>query len=442
MPKYIIDRIPCPECGRMQKVRLYPQLDVTFDRKLKASVLNHSLFLTKCSSCRTEISLEYNASYMDSSKGIHIALARDNDAYHRALEDLNPDLSQDFEDEESREVYRSFSRRIVRDSFTLAEKALILDSGMDDRIIEILKYVIWKMKENELSDAERLLFNIGFYSNGEKQLCFLPMENGEIQNKPIPFSETLYMQMEMEYEGIMSGYQNNNLEVDQDWAEDFLEYADPFIKKSEGQMNELELLIDQYYALDEEEDKAAFLKEHWESTFRSILDRWYETHTEKPSVEDLDETCCDGFLNWIGDIEIDLLNAKADRQLMDWCTEMLEELDYSDDPLEYHNLRRSYMEVLERDQGWPMAKEYLEQWKKEEPEDPYVIATEIDRCREHGELDEALSLAGKYLHMPLTDFYQIWLYDSIGNLYMDLGLTEKQKELEKLYKEAEKNIRY
>ena len=421
MPKYIIDRIPCPACGRPRKVKLYSELDVSRDRKLKTDVMKHTLFEEHCSFCKTLIPLEYNTSYIDSSKGIHIIVAKDEEARQRALEELS-ERKENF-------VLR---RRIVRDTISLSEKALIFDNDMDDRIIEVLKLVLGKVKEDDLTDSDRLIFNIGYTRFGEKQFCFLPVADGIARNQPIPFSEALYMHMELEYMLILERYPKKDIEVDQEWAEDFLAYAAPYIDKADQEMNAQELLIDQYYDIDDDEEKAAFLEDHWEALFRTLLSRWCESHEEKPTLNRLGESYCNSFFNWVGDIEMDLENARADQQLMDWCQDLLTELDFTDDQLEYHNLRRSYMEAMERTRGWTAAEEYLEQWKQEEPDNPYLIGTEIDRHMEHGELDEALALATQYIHMPVTDFYQTWLYDSIENLYHELGMKDQIEDLRRL----------
>ena len=371
MARYEVQKIVCENCGRQHKVKIYDVVDVRRDPKLKKKVIKDELQLSRCPFCGEFTRLDYDLTYIDPSNMITISLANTKDMYHEALETLDPRLldEDDPEDVLLKAYLENSVRRIVRNSTQLAEKALIFDKGLDDRVIEIIKVIYAKLKEND--GIEDMVFNIGEFSDGSTEMCFLPLKDGVIQNDPYPLKESTYLLTENEYMDLFTSFPNTNLEVDRDWAEAFLDYAGE-MQAEEHEVDEdakfVNEVMNKYYAvMDDEPEAAKVIKENWEEVMNRVLKKWDTEKDGRPTLEDLENDDYETYLgNWLGDIDMTLGNAKEHAFRMDFSENLLNVLDLSDDPLMYYNTRRSYMEYLGEVQGFDKMMNYLYDWKKED----------------------------------------------------------------------------
>ena len=105
--------------------------------------------------------------------------------------------------------------RLVKDVFSLQEKVLLSHLNLDDKIIEIVRFL--KMQELKASFPEML--DLYFNTDGDDYVFLVVEENG-IREK-VPFTKE-------EYESIQKEYQNKivsdqSIEIDLDWAKSIVE---------------------------------------------------------------------------------------------------------------------------------------------------------------------------------------------------------------------------
>ncbi|MBR3310952.1 MAG: CpXC domain-containing protein [Solobacterium sp.] len=440
MARYEVQKIVCENCGRQHKVKIYDVVDVRRDPKLKKKVIKDELQLSRCPFCGEFTRLDYDLTYIDPSNMITITLANTKDMYHEALETLDPRLldEDDPEDVLLKAYLENSVRRIVRNSTQLAEKALIFDKGLDDRVIEIIKVIYAKLKEND--GIEDMVFNIGEFSDGSTEMCFLPLKDGVMQNDPYPLKESTYLLTENEYMDLFTSFPNTNLEVDRDWAEAFLDYAGE-MQAEEHEVDEdakfVNEVMNKYYAvMDDEPEAAKVIKENWEEVMNRVLKKWDTEKDGRPTLEDLENDDYETYLgNWLGDIDMTLGNAKEHAFRMDFSENLLNVLDLSDDPLMYYNTRRSYMESLGEVQGFDKMMNYLYDWKKEDSDSAYLAATEIFEYEMNQQPEKAYELAKEYMYMPLKKSCDDWLFDSCENIFSEYNDQKRLKEIKKRRKE-------
>jgi hypothetical protein len=121
--------ITCPACGQTSKGRIARSVNVATDPSAKEQVLTGRLFAFTCPACqRTSRVVHPELLYQDLEKELLVqldALGKLDVASLKHFESALPKIT-----------------RVVRDSNALLEKVKIVDAGLDDRVIEVLKAVL------------------------------------------------------------------------------------------------------------------------------------------------------------------------------------------------------------------------------------------------------------------------------------------------------------
>ena len=428
MKEYEITMVKCPECGKYTRIQKYEVVHSRRNRTQKNRILKDSLFDVSCSFCGNEFRYVYDMIYADSKHRYRAVLASSEESSEDVMTALkNEDYSQQIGEILEDYVDDGYRIRVVRDSRTLAEKALIFDRGLDDRIIELAKIILGGVLKKDDPDIEKMYFNEAIYDDGSREKCFIGSVNGELQSKPYGLTDRVLWRISEAYSKYLAIYEKDDYEVDEAWAEDFL----GFVGENEDYYDrDLEDFIDDFYNLEGQREQSDLVMEKWDSIFDGLLEHWYESHDEKPSIKDIGYTEEEYLLSeLLSEIDIPLLNNKEYEYLKGFYARLLEELDYSKNLLSYHNYRRSYMEMIEYLDGEEKAMEYLDEWYREEPDNLYVIGTYIDRYLWHDEDEKALALAEKYLNHDMRYDYEEWFYDAVENLYNKLNMKKEIKKL-------------
>lgn len=165
--------IACPCCGKETEARVYPVVNIKRDPQLREKVLDESLFRVTCPACGKPFRLITRCLYHDEEKNFMVYLIP---GFHGKKLDTG-DLA---------ETYPEFSAaacRVVSGLNQLKEKILLLESGVDDRAIEVAKLavsgIVAKKYDKRIQAAYFCRLNeetdrIGFtfFLNGETQSVF------------------------------------------------------------------------------------------------------------------------------------------------------------------------------------------------------------------------------------------------------------------------------
>lgn len=115
--------IICPQCGELQKYRLYASINAKENPDLKRRVLEETLFDWRCKRCNYFAAMAYSFLYTDPEAGYVICVTP-------AGEGANTEPTQEIQ---------PFTKRTVKNLAELKEKVLIFDSGFDDVAMELVK---------------------------------------------------------------------------------------------------------------------------------------------------------------------------------------------------------------------------------------------------------------------------------------------------------------
>ena len=110
----------CPTCGTAFDVQRHDLVNVKENPELKASVLNGDIFLQECPRCGRRHLIGGPLVYLDPDEGVLVMLSDK----PLTLADTG-----------------GYTARLVSRAGDLVEKVKIFDAGLDDRAIEMCKYV-------------------------------------------------------------------------------------------------------------------------------------------------------------------------------------------------------------------------------------------------------------------------------------------------------------
>ena len=188
----------CPFCNTEQQHNLYPVVDLGKNPSLKLGLLTDSLFSVRCTQCNNQFAVMHEMLVIDKKASFAILLA--------------PESTLTEVKEPSEEIGAFDTLRLVNTSDELKEKILLLDSGLDDRTIELCKmYLLMKMEKKE----HTLLY--ADHQVGEGQMLFTLFNEKDEMEETIQCSDGLYTQLVKTAEefSLKEGY---FLRINQEWA--------------------------------------------------------------------------------------------------------------------------------------------------------------------------------------------------------------------------------
>lgn len=163
--------IRCPQCGLEQVVELVDALDATANPSARDRLMANTLNRVACADCAYEFRVDKPLLYRDAARGFIVCLypvgldrIEEGTKYFRSVLDH---LAAAWEG-----AIQKPSMHLVFSRVELIERIFLLEAGMDERLLEYVKYMIYS-KNNAKVNArkQRILFNA--QDSTEDQLCFV-----------------------------------------------------------------------------------------------------------------------------------------------------------------------------------------------------------------------------------------------------------------------------
>ena len=155
MSKNHIETIKCSKCNAESEMLVWETMDTSTDPQLKAQIRNGDCFGWHCPHCDNKSLIFYPTIYHQVNEHYIICYVPGNPSsaveYMKNINENNQS-GYDFND--------NYTKRVVSDINQLREKLLILDEGLDDRIIEIMK--VFAMAEIQKSFSDLTVSEIYF----------------------------------------------------------------------------------------------------------------------------------------------------------------------------------------------------------------------------------------------------------------------------------------
>ncbi|MGA0333569.1 MAG: CpXC domain-containing protein [Kiritimatiellia bacterium] len=163
--------IQCPECKSQQDEVLYDSLDVGKEPELRKQLIENKLNRVKCHSCHYEFYVDKNLLYNDSKEGWMIYLNP------HPIEDAETSIAEFNQVLEDMRALLPSGKQLppvdlVLSRIELVERIFVREAGLDPRVIEYVKYLIYTQNLDKFMPENSALLLNGQECDGEN-LCFV-----------------------------------------------------------------------------------------------------------------------------------------------------------------------------------------------------------------------------------------------------------------------------
>lgn len=187
--------IKCPSCGVPQNVELYEAVNVAAEPELKQALLENRLNRVECIDCDTSFRVDMPLLYSDPEHNILIHWIPETETmskeeiiedFDRSLEQINAMLPDDITPP---------SVRLVLTRVELVELVFIIEAGLNERVVEYVKYSI-HTRNLEKVDPEKFRLLLNVQDSTDDELCFV-MQDVESQalGKVLRYGRAAYESM-------------------------------------------------------------------------------------------------------------------------------------------------------------------------------------------------------------------------------------------------------
>ena len=140
-----VGKVTCPECNHENEAVFWDSLNGDLDPEAKAQLLNGTLFQFRCAKCGYESFLNYPMLYHDMKNCAMV--------YYVRPDDIEKTIQEALEAEKKLPIKMDgYRKRVVCNQNSLREKAIIFDSGLDDRVIEVIKLLYYTNAKRQFPD--------------------------------------------------------------------------------------------------------------------------------------------------------------------------------------------------------------------------------------------------------------------------------------------------
>ncbi len=217
--------IKCLKCKKASDFEFYESINTALDPKLKQRVKNFDIFKFVCPHCGSEQFVNYSFLYHQMEDQIMIFYCQDEEEVNKVRSLYAEDFATATDENGvERPIDTSgYRRRIVIGADELVEKIRIFDAGLDDRLMEIYKVMLFGQMQAELaeipggSDVDEVF--VDEQLDGSLDLVFVAQGRAV---GAVPFAKEVYDVIKAQYEAAVTHLAAVEPVIDQDWAFDFL----------------------------------------------------------------------------------------------------------------------------------------------------------------------------------------------------------------------------
>lgn len=161
--------IRCPKCGVEAEVRLYDSINVGEDPQLREDLMANRLNAVTCGACAFQYRVDKPLLYVDPARKFAVWWtpegaadpAKADDEYRRMQDSLREAPGA-----------ADLGLHLVHERVELVERIFLLEAGLDARLVEYVKYLIFSKNARKVDpQTKRLLFNA--QDSDPESLCFV-----------------------------------------------------------------------------------------------------------------------------------------------------------------------------------------------------------------------------------------------------------------------------
>jgi len=163
--------IRCPKCAREQAVELFESVNVTIEPALREDLMQNRLNAVTCAGCAFTFQVHKPLLYHDAARGfmiywLPVPAGAEETGERQFAEMLLQLAAQQPANQPTPTMYLVFSRA------ELVERVFLLEAGLDERVIEYVKHLMYLNNQGKLDPAHKaLLFDA--QDSTPDNLCFV-----------------------------------------------------------------------------------------------------------------------------------------------------------------------------------------------------------------------------------------------------------------------------
>jgi len=205
--------IECPKCGKESEFTFWRSINTAIDPDLKEKVRTREVFQFVCPACGHKAEVDYGFLYHQMEDHYMIYYVGQEE-----VEQTKESLDSAREDAFLSKFADGYIYRIVTSKQQLMDKLNILDSGYDDRIVEIMKLfvLLQHSEENDVQIADEMFY----YRNTDGSDGFVLYSNRDYVCD-VTVSNELYLILAEHYLPML-GERTAEYIIDQEWARNVL----------------------------------------------------------------------------------------------------------------------------------------------------------------------------------------------------------------------------
>ena len=158
----------CNNCGRTTEIEVRESINVALDPELKARVKDGSLFVWECPYCGRRNLVLYQTLYHDPSAKLMVWLLPGEALPPQQVADAVKELP-------------GYTLRLVREVGELVEKVNIHDAGLEDTILEMVKWVTRRELAAKNPEAAEAALKFVRLEGADHEMVFAFPLNGQMQ---------------------------------------------------------------------------------------------------------------------------------------------------------------------------------------------------------------------------------------------------------------------
>lgn len=213
--------VKCPNCNKESLYHVWGVIDTATDPDMKERVRNKELFSFTCSHCGVQSVVLYAFLYHQVEDKIMIYhVEREEDIPQGCEQFIGENLPKDTKKAIKNYLSEGYRIRVVSSHNELLEKLFIFEAGLDDRIVELAKWLFL----NQIADLvkDKNIQEVRFYLNEDREKCLDIIYEDETSISPIMEEDF--------YEAVVNTFKDNfdddlesNLVINFPWAMQILE---------------------------------------------------------------------------------------------------------------------------------------------------------------------------------------------------------------------------
>ena len=162
MSKHHIEKITCPNCKTESEFVLWDSINTQLDPEMKEKVRTGEVFAFECPNCKQQLNVDYATLYHQMEDYVMIYYAPGDPAGAVEVMKKLTTLEGDENKDSGLKLPDDYVKRVVATQNELREKLNILDEGLDDHVIELMKLFMMSNLQSDDPDMkiEEFLFDV------------------------------------------------------------------------------------------------------------------------------------------------------------------------------------------------------------------------------------------------------------------------------------------